>query len=188
MISSNAARRGEPAWLRARVRLHAVLDQWAQVFTGVLLVGMLVFVLLQVFTRYVLSNPLPWTEEAARFSLVWLTFLAAALVMGRRQHIAIDTLAKAFGAKTEKVFTIFATTTVVLASAALVWGGISLAVATASLRSPASGIPISFVYGAAIIGFALIFTHGLLGIINDLSSVRRESLDTFSESLTEESN
>lgn len=188
MTTGTAAGRVEPARLGTGARLHALLDISGRVTAGVALVGTLIFVLLQVFTRYVLSDPLAWTDEAARFSLVWLTFLGAAFVMGRRQHIAIDMLATAFGVRVEKVFTLVATLVVLVSSAALVWGGISLAITTASLSSPASGIPIPLVYGAMIVGFALIFTHGLLNTVIDLSAARRESPGTSPELPTEAPN
>mgnify|MGYP003388177999 CR=1 FL=1 len=38
---------------------------------------MVVCILIQVFFRYVLNNALPWTNEAARFLMLWITGLIA---------------------------------------------------------------------------------------------------------------
>ena len=45
---------------------------------------------LQVLYRYVLSFPLAWTEEVARLAMVWLTFVGASMVLGKKGHIIID--------------------------------------------------------------------------------------------------
>ena len=49
-------------------------------------------VLWQVFSRYLLKNPSSYTEEAARYLLVWITLLGAAYAVGARGHLAIDLL------------------------------------------------------------------------------------------------
>ena len=48
--------------------------------------------LLQVFCRYVLSNALPWPEEAIKYLFVWLIFVGGVTVSRKGQHIAIDLL------------------------------------------------------------------------------------------------
>ena len=44
----------------------------------------------QVFFRYVFSTSIGPTDELATYALVWLTFLGAAWVYRRREHIAVD--------------------------------------------------------------------------------------------------
>lgn len=53
---------------------------------GVLLVFLSATLFLQVLFRYVIQAPLPWTEEAARFALVWYAMTAAAAVARRGLH------------------------------------------------------------------------------------------------------
>lgn len=53
---------------------------------GVLLVFLSVTLFLQVLFRYVIEAPLPWTEEAARFALVWFAMTTAAAVARRGLH------------------------------------------------------------------------------------------------------
>ena len=50
---------------------------------------MVIFILGQVFWRYVLSNPLPWPEEAARFLMLWL-MVVAPTALRRGGFVAID--------------------------------------------------------------------------------------------------
>lgn len=46
----------------------------------------------QFFTRYVLNDSLAWTEEIARYGLMWITFVGAAVAMRKRTHIAVEVL------------------------------------------------------------------------------------------------
>ena len=43
----------------------------------------------QVFSRYVLGEPLIWVEEAATYSFIWATFLGAGLGMKHDRHVRI---------------------------------------------------------------------------------------------------
>ena len=61
--------------------------RWAGV---VAIAAMVAAILVQVFWRYVLSNPLPWPEEAARFLMLWMTGLVAPTAFRRGGFVAID--------------------------------------------------------------------------------------------------
>lgn len=59
--------------------------------------GFFLCVLAQVFYRYVLEAPLPWTEELARYLFVWTAMLAAAVSVGRSDQFNIPMFADWLG-------------------------------------------------------------------------------------------
>ena len=56
----------------------------------VLMGAMVLNVLWQVFTRFVLRNPSSFTEEAARYMMIWVGLLGSAYATGKKSHLALD--------------------------------------------------------------------------------------------------
>lgn len=77
------------------MRLLAAIDAAiGAVLRPVMFAGMaalIAVITLQVVSRVFFSS-VPWTEEAARFLVIWLTFLGAALAYHQRRHIAVTVL------------------------------------------------------------------------------------------------
>jgi TRAP-type C4-dicarboxylate transport system permease small subunit len=63
-----------------------ILDRALFVATTALFVTLIVVLFLQVLFRYVVEAPLPWSEEGARFILVWLSMLGACMAAREGQH------------------------------------------------------------------------------------------------------
>jgi TRAP-type C4-dicarboxylate transport system permease small subunit len=61
-------------------------------FAGAAFVSLGILIVNQVFFRYVLAAPPMWTEELTRYIFVWLSWLSAAVVFRRGQHITIDAI------------------------------------------------------------------------------------------------
>jgi TRAP-type C4-dicarboxylate transport system permease small subunit len=54
--------------------------------------GMGLVVFLQFFSRYVLNDSAAWTEEIARYLLMWVTFIGASIVSRRGTHIGVEVM------------------------------------------------------------------------------------------------
>jgi len=67
-------------------RIFAVLT-WAAV---VMLVVMTVLIFTDVFCRYVLGFSIFWADEVSLILMIWFTFIALAIGVRKRIHIAID--------------------------------------------------------------------------------------------------
>ena len=61
--------------------------------TVALLMGVMVInVLWQVASRYLLGSPSVFTDELANYLLIWVGLLGAAYASGKKMHLAIDLL------------------------------------------------------------------------------------------------
>lgn len=87
-------------------RLTSALNAITTALCGVLMIALVVVVLLQVLYRYVLHEPLIWTEEAARHLLVWVAVLAGGLVFDQGLNPRVELIDRfARGAAGEKLST-----------------------------------------------------------------------------------
>jgi len=121
-------------------------------------------VLWGVFTRYALGHQAGWTEELARFLLIWIGLLGAAYASGGRLHLSIDLLEHRLERRSRRRLRVFiAGCVLVFALAVLVVGGGRLVYLTHILgqRSPALNLPMAGVYLALPLSGLLIAAYQL---------------------------
>jgi TRAP-type C4-dicarboxylate transport system permease small subunit len=129
--------------------LRKTLDNILSVFVT-LLMGILVLnVLWQVASRYLLGDPSPFTDELAGFLLIWVGLLGATYVTGKKEHLAIDLLHHKLSPEWKiKVNLIINILIALFALTVLVIGGTNLVYITLHLKqiSSALQIPVGYVY------------------------------------------
>jgi TRAP-type C4-dicarboxylate transport system permease small subunit len=76
-------------------RLNTGLLAVGRTIAVALLAAMVCFILGQVFFRYVLNDAPRWTEEAARFGMLWMTGLMAPVAYRQGGFVAIDMVERA---------------------------------------------------------------------------------------------
>jgi len=120
--------------------------EWGLVFIMSVLV---IDVLWQVFSRYVMSSPSSFTDELAGFLLIWVGLLGAAYVAGKREHLAIDILLQRSSPQRRyKLELIISVLIILFAVLVLIIGGSWLAYTRFYLgvTSAALGLPLGVVY------------------------------------------
>lgn len=140
---------------------------------GVLLVGlmtiMVVAVLWQVFSRYVMQSPSSVTEELARYLLIWIGILGAAYAAGQQDHLAINLLEEKLNKENRKKLRIgidvliifFCITVLVIGGGNLVYVNYELGQSSAALE-----IPLYIVYLVIPLSGFLIITYKVNEIMN----------------------
>ncbi|NBC57858.1 MAG: TRAP transporter small permease subunit [Bacteroidetes bacterium] len=110
---------------------------------------MLIAVVWQVISRYVLGSPSTFTVEIASYCLIWLGLFGAAYATGKDLHLAIDLIPRSTIAKSPKFFYGFVSFFVILfAILVMVIGGFRLCWLTWVLeqKSAVLKLPLAFVY------------------------------------------
>ena len=69
----------------------------------IMMMVMVILIFTQVFTRYVMSDSLGWTEEASRYLFIWLIFLSIGIAFVDKKHISIDILTDLFPKAIQKI-------------------------------------------------------------------------------------
>lgn len=130
---------------------------------GTVLISLMVLMTLDVLwgvaTRYLFGNQASWTEELARFLLIWIGILGAAFTSGQNLHLAIDLFSSASGAswKSKRIFLIKGSV-ILFALFVLIVGGSRLIYISHVLgqTSPALGLPMTLIYAVIPISGCLI--------------------------------
>ena len=133
----------------------------------------------QVFTRFVLRRPSPFSEEVAGFFLIWVSILGAAYAFYKKAHLGIDILtSKTKGLKRQALEVIVNLIILCFALFIMVVGGLKLVILTFELNqiSPAVGIPMGYVYSVIPVSGILIVLYSIGFIIFALKDKNRSIL------------
>lgn len=121
-------------------------------------------VLWQVFTRFVMKSPSSYTEELARFLLIWVGLLGASYASGRKMHLAIDVVLTSMrGRKRDWAEALIQAFIFLFALFVMVIGGVRLVIVTLTLNqvSAALQMKLGYVYLAIPISGLLIMYYSL---------------------------
>ena len=156
-----------------RARRHPIIGLLTRMLEWLLILAMgtlVIDVLWGVLSRMLASSGIlgsqsSWTEELARFLMIWVGLLGACLAFEKRAHLGVDYFVGKFHPSGQKVLKLAALLVVLLfAIGALIIGGWELVSRTLALKqdTPALGIPKGWVYMAVPISgvFTAIFTVG----------------------------
>jgi TRAP-type C4-dicarboxylate transport system permease small subunit len=130
-------------------RLTRVVDTLLTRLLVILMLALVGAVLWQVAARYLMRSPSSWTEEIARFLLIWISLLGAVYAFRNGAHLGLDLLPQKLGGiagvrlrrLTLVLVAGFAAVVLVIGGAGLVWLTWDLAQYSAVL-----GLPMSMVY------------------------------------------
>ena len=144
------------------------LNRVLEVFLVILMTVLVLDVLWQVFSRYLLSSPSSFTDELAGFLLIWVGVLGAAYVAGRKEHLAIDILIQRSPPARQRLLLylihslifLFALSVMVTGGAILMYTRFVLQVKSAALQ-----LPLGYVYIVLPISGLIIMYYEVLHVI-----------------------
>ncbi|AAU37148.1 MULTISPECIES: TRAP transporter small permease [Basfia] len=143
----------------------SLLERILAVFCVVLCIALVISVVWQVFSRYVLNAPSTVTDELARFLFIWVGLVGAAYGLGKKKHLAIDLLLMKLEASPKKyafLQLIINLISIFFITVIMCYGGMKLVLDTiaAGQISPVLGIQMGLVYLALPVSgfFMLIFS------------------------------
>jgi TRAP-type C4-dicarboxylate transport system permease small subunit len=148
------------------------LIQWItsvlRIFLIILMAVIVLDVIWQVFTRFILKDPSSFTEELAGFLLIWIGLLGASYAFYTRVHLGIDVLTANLRGVKKKVVDVSINLIVFLfALFILLFGGFRLVNLTFTLNqiSPSLGIQMGYVYLVLPVTGVLIMIYSMYFLI-----------------------
>ncbi len=149
--------------------MKLILDKILGSLLVFLMAVMVTAVSWQVFSRYILQSSSSFTEEIARYLLIWIGILGAAFIAGQQQHLSIDILAPKLSPKNRIKLRMGINVVIILfCLLVLVIGGSNLVYLNYLLgqTSAALNIPLGAVYTVIPISGVLVIIYKVNEILN----------------------
>lgn len=157
-----------PAPSTARAALHhvvRVLTAVEMVAAGLAAALIFVLILVEAGQRYLPIDGWTWTGELARYSLVWLTFTAAGVLVTRDGHIAlqlVDEIPSELVVRAVHVLALLIVSATGVGFALACW---DLIQTSGSLTTPSLGMPMKWVYVPPLVGFVSTAIRAAIGAV-----------------------
>jgi len=154
--------------------LARTADIWGAIerhVAAILLIIMTLLYALNVIIRAFLpthASSFAWIDEAARYILIWVVFLAAGLALEVGRHISVNVFVQNFPARLARIlFALIDLIGLVYSLGACYLAvKITLFVAGTGQIGPTLGLPVFILYIAPIVGFASLAFRFLLRLLN----------------------
>jgi TRAP-type C4-dicarboxylate transport system permease small subunit len=133
----------------------------------VMMIVMTVTVIAQVFLRYIFSYSLSWSEEVARYLMIWVAFLGGSLALQKGLHIGVEILLTRLSVGRRRKVSLFSKFMILVFLIYLIIGGFKITWAVRDQSSPALLFSMSYAYLSAPMGGLFMALQTLHSIVED---------------------
>ncbi len=142
-------------------RTFDILEKGIKILMAILIGGMVALISLQVGFRYLLNQPLTWSEEVARHLMIWSALLGAAVAYRRKGHLGMDVIVLLFSPQWKRIVEGIVHLLSIGFFGLILLNGIPMVQKTMSQLSSAILIPMGYIYAALPVGSAFLLLFAL---------------------------
>ena len=155
-------------------RLSSIVNRFSEIALCAIISMMAVVVFSEVIFRYALLLPLFWTEEFARYCLVWSSLLGASVALKRGEHIAVTFFLDKLPNKARSWACLCARISIFVLLGVMFLGGLYLVLLTRHQMSPALRVSMSWPYMAVPVATFIMLFHELTFMYTELKKMIRK--------------
>jgi len=138
-----------------------IMDRSVNWFLATLMAGMVIIISAQVWYRFVLNDPLSWSEEAARYLFVWISFMGAAAGVRYQVHLGIDLLDKLLPPGVYRVAVVLVNLIIQIFLLVIIYWGFKILGIIQFQESPSMHISMRYPYMAVPVGSIFMLINSL---------------------------
>lgn len=161
--------------MKALMKGIDLLNKFVGIVVGLMLAVMSILIVVQVICRFVLEYPLTWSEELARYLMVYTVFLGASLALRNHKMIAVELILENVKPLARKVMRIVIMLVSMVFLFTLLVKGIGMLEIVGRQQSSSLGLSMDIPYMAIPIGAGLMLINAVAVIIDYLT---HDDLDT----------
>lgn len=140
-------------------KLFEVMDRCINWFLALLMAAMVVIISAQVWYRFVLNDPLSWSEEAGRYLFVWISFIGAAAGVRYQVHLGIDLMHKLLPPAAYRWVTVLVNLLIQIFLLMIIYWGFKILGIIKFQQSPSMHISMRYPYMAVPVGAIFMFIN-----------------------------
>lgn len=138
-------------------------------------ITMALVVVIQVFFRYVLNHSLFWSEELARYLLIWLTFLGTSSAYFRHVHPGVDILYSRMPVKLKHLSAILVHLVSICIFGVMIVFGVKFAWFVRFQISPALSLPKWIIAGIIPVSGLVLMIHAIVFLGDEFKGINNDS-------------
>ncbi len=138
-----------------------IMDRAVNWFLALLMAAMVVIISAQVWYRFILNDPLSWSEEAGRYLFVWISFMGAAAGVRYQVHLGIDLMDKILSPKQYKWVVILMNLIIQVFLLMIIYWGFKILGVIKFQESPSMHISMRYPYMAVPVGAIFMFINSV---------------------------
>jgi len=138
---------------------------WGMVITGI---AMTIIILIQIFFRFVIYRPVPWSEEAARYLMIWLGMLGSVVALRKGRHIGVTALMDILPPRISRILAYVVRLIMIGFMGIIGWEGVRLAVFNYPQLSAAMEITMMIPYLAIPVGAIMMIVDLVAELLHEL--------------------
>lgn len=165
-VPADPSRRGAADRMRAAIRQVDRLNRGLEVLVGLALAAMTATIFFQILVRFVfgklnLQISAPWTEELARYLMIWAVFIGGAIVVRRADALSVEALVQAVPASLGRAIKYCAHLLSLVFYGWIFVLGLEWAEFGLSEMAPVLNVPMAYIYASMSIGAALTMMNAI---------------------------
>lgn len=148
------------------IRMINQINTAIKYIVSTMLVFLTILVVLQVTTRFVINVPLAWTEEIAKYLMIYIVFFGSGLAMRNNQHIAIDFMVEILKGKSKVLLEKVILWICGIFSVFLIYFGSQLTFRVIEQSTPTLQYSMAWAYAAIPLGALLMLLNIIAALID----------------------
>jgi TRAP-type C4-dicarboxylate transport system permease small subunit len=141
-----------------------------EVAVSSILVALVTVTFSQVVFRYLLQAPLAWSEELARFLLMWMASLSAAYAFKTRSHFALRFVVDRFNPSVQRAIGTVVTLLVATFLAVFAYQSLKFTIEVRNMSAPATQMSLAVPYSSALVGSVLMLYYVIVNWWQDMTA------------------
>jgi TRAP-type C4-dicarboxylate transport system permease small subunit len=134
--------------------------------------GISVVIIAQVFFRYVVGSSISWSEELARYLMIWMALAGASVALRQGAHVGVTLLVERMGSKIRPWVLLLGKAVIAVFLFVVIREGITLGAFFASQKSPAMEVSMLWAYSGFFVAGIFMIVHLFHLVLGDLEQIR----------------